>query len=468
MNNPTLKKGYKVYSDVLLTDMHSAGRSIGKIGNRNVYIDFGVPGEIVSIEVKRRQKPGRFVLGSIQKIHSKSRHRTEPFCKHFGTCGGCNWQHINYETQLEWKRNILINALSKYGIATPIIPDVLASPQTIYYRNKLEYSFSSHWCLNEKDESKCIQVLGFHLVNNPEKVIEIDECFLLNKQNNLICEEIKNFSLIHDYAYYNYQEKSGFLKSITFRTTSKNQIMVIVGFALDDQEGINKFLTFLQTHFSEFTSVYYYIFKDTEKKENNFKIKYFCGDQVIFEYIDDLKFQIGSSSFFQPNLNQAIEIYKKVKEFAQLKHSENVVDLYTGIGTIACYLSREANKVTGIEGSISAIEDANANAKINHIKNIEFITGDILKTFTQDFIKKRGKPDVIVLDPPRSGTLIEIKKTILASEPSRIIYISCNPVSLAWDLKQLTDKYKVVAIQPFDMFPHTHHLETVVLLSNKK
>jgi 23S rRNA (uracil1939-C5)-methyltransferase len=244
--------------------------------------------------------------------------------------------------------------------------------------------------------------------------------------------------------------------------------MIIVGFALEDRNLINKFLGFLQARFPEITSINYIVDITDEKNPSNFEVKHFSGDVLIHEYVDDLKFQISPLSFFQPNIEQAKRIYKKVKEFAQLNHNETVIDLYTGIGTIACYLSSEAKSIIGIEGSDSAIKDANSNARINTIQNIEFIKGDILETFNRDFIKKHGSPDVIIIDPPRSGTLIEIKKTILFSEPSRIIYVSCNPVSLAWDLKQLTEKYEVVAIQPFDMFPHTHHFETIVLLSIKK
>jgi len=468
MSDQILKKGYKYYNDVLLTELHSAGRSIGKIGNRNVYLDFGIPGETVSIEVKRRQKAGKFTIGSIQNIKLKSPYRIEPFCKHYGVCGGCDWQHLSYEAQLKWKKSILLKALLKYEIKTPDIRGVVPSPKTIFYRNKLEYSFSSDYWQGEKMVLTNSQVLGFHLVNHPDKVIDIAECFLQSQLNKVICEEIRKYALIHNIAYYNIQDKSGFLKNITIRTTSLNQIMIIVGFALEDRYLINKFLDFLQARFPELTSINYFVDIRDEKHPSNFEVKHFSGDTIIHEYIDDLKFQISPLSFFQPNFEQAKYIYTKVKEFAQLNHKETVIDLYTGIGTIACYLSREAKSIIGIEGSDSAIKDANVNARINKIQNIEFIKGDILETFNRDFIKQHGRPDVIVLDPPRSGTLIEIKKTILFSEPSRIIYVSCNPVSLAWDLKQLTEKYEVVAIQPFDMFPHTHHFETVVLLSIKK
>jgi len=468
MNNLPIKKGFKYYNDVPLNEMHSAGRAIGKTGNRNIYVDFGIPGENANIEVAKHQKNGRFVKGTIHSLNSISPFRVVPFCKHSGNCGGCNWQHIDYKVQLELKKSILLKALSKYEIKTPTVHNVVPSPLTLFYRNKLEYSFSSQNESRSKNDSKNLNVLGFHQLNHPGKVVDIEECYLHSSSDNVICEEIRKFALINNYAYYNYKDNSGLLKNIIIRTSLKKQVMVIIGFANNKLNLINAFLTFLNTRFPEISSLNYYISNCREEKEIDIEVRNFSGEKVIYENIEDLKFQISPFSFYQPNPLQAINIYSKIREYAQLRQNEIVYDLYTGIGTIACYLSRDADKVIGIEGSASAINDANYNAKLNNIQNIEFITGDILETFNQDFLNNHCKPDVIILDPPRSGTLIEIKKTILLAKPSRIIYVSCNPVSLAWDLKQLTEKYNVTTIQPFDMFPHTHHLETVVLLTIKK
>jgi 23S rRNA (uracil1939-C5)-methyltransferase len=467
MDNQSPKKGYKYYPDVLLTEMHSGGRTISKIGNHNIYTHFGIPGEKADIEVKKHQKNGRYIIGSILNINKKSPDRVQPFCKHFGQCGGCNWQHINYEAQLKLKQEILVKALSKYGINTPPISLPIPSPLKTFYRNKLEYKFSGY-SLNNKDNNTDTNILGFHPFNHPEQLVDIEECFLNSALINVICEDIRKFSYENNYAYYNFKNKSGLLTNIIFRSTLKKQLMIIVGFAMNNPDAINKFLSFLRSRFQEISSLFYFVVNDQNTKESNFNAIHFSGENLMNEYIEEFKFQISPFSFFQPNPFQAINIYRTIKEYAQLKGTEIVYDLYTGIGTIAIYLSKQAYKITGIEGALSSIEDARKNAAINNIKNTTFIKGDILETFTFEFVGKHGKPDLIILDPPRSGTLVEIKKTILLAEPAKIIYVSCNPVSLAWDLKQLVEKYDVAGIQPFDMFPHTNHLETLVLLTLRK
>ncbi len=317
-----IKKGIKTYNNIQLIDIHSAGRSIGKIGNRNVYVDNGIPGEILNIDIAKRQKNGGFILGKIQNINSSSFQRVMPFCKHFGKCGGCNWQHFNYEAQLEWKRTILINALSKYEVKTPVIPNLIPSPLKYYFRNKLEYAFSSNGWYEEtesnKDDSIKFQVLGFHPINRPDQVLEIKECFLQSEQNNIICEEIKKFTLLNGYAYYNYIDKSGLLKSICFRTSISGDLMVIIGFAAENKRHRNDLLIFLQTRFPEITSLNYFIYNNEDKKRNNYEVVHFSGKKKLDENFEDFHFQISPMSFFQPNKAQAVNIYIKVKEFAQL------------------------------------------------------------------------------------------------------------------------------------------------------
>jgi 23S rRNA (uracil1939-C5)-methyltransferase len=362
---------------------------------------------------------------------------------------------------------ILINALKKYKIVSPEIPEVLPSPQLIYYRNKIEYAFSAYGFSNENNSEDIKPVLGFHPINRPEQVLEIEECYLQKQPSRDICESLHQFAMQHGYKYYNAIDNTGFLKSLTIRTSTTGDLMAIICFSKDYETPRDKILDFLKHHFPEITSLYYSIQNIGAKGFRDDLYFHYSGNSTITEKIDEVKFQISSGSFFQLNPFQAVNLYRKIKEFARLDSNEFAYDLYTGTGSIACYLAKDAGRIMGIEGSACAIADAKINAEINGFYNLEFLTGDILETFKPEFIARHGKPDVIILDPPRSGTLIEIKKTILHAAPSRIVYVSCNPVSLAWDLKQLCENYHIVAIQPFDMFPHTHHLETVVLLEPK-
>jgi 23S rRNA (uracil1939-C5)-methyltransferase len=309
--------------------------------------------------------------------------------------------------------------------------------------------------------------LGFHPINSPDQVLEIKDCYLQRQPSRAICESLHQFAMQHGYKYYNATDNSGFLKSLTIRTSTTGDVMVIIGFSKDDETLRDEILNFIIYKFPEISSIYYYFQNIGTRGFHDDEFFHFSGNLKINEKIDGLQFQVSAGSFFQPNPFQVVNIYREIKEFARLNSNEFAYDLYTGTGSIACYLAKDAGRIMGIEGSACAIVDAKINAEINGFYNLEFLTGDILETFKPGFVARHGKPNVIILDPPRSGTLIEIKKTILQAAPSRIVYVSCNPVSLAWDLKQLCEKYQITAIQPFDMFPHTHHLETVVLLELK-
>jgi 23S rRNA (uracil1939-C5)-methyltransferase len=467
MEHLPVKKGIKVFQDIELLDVHSGGKTIAKAGNRNIYVDQGIPGEIVELEVKKRQKQGTFTVGSISKIIKKSGDRVGPFCAHSGICGGCNWQHIKYEAQLGLKRKILVRALEKYEIQTPVVPEVIFSPYLKYYRNKLDFAFSGYgWQLIEAGNEKHVAqqpAIGFHPANQPNEVFDVTECFLQHQRSIEMVHAFKKYATEAGYSFYNFYEKTGLLHHLTIRTTARGDIMVIVGFNENDNEKQTHILKFFQHRFPEITSLYAY----ENVNADTGQLIHISGKRNIQENIGTLTFQVGPLSFFQPNPLQAVNLYQKIREYAILTGKEFIYDLYTGAGTIACYLSDSAAHITGIEGNAHAVNDAVENAKLNNLNNLEFITGDILETFKPDFVSKQGMPDVIILDPPRSGTLTEIKKTMLWANPGKIIYISCNPISLAWDLKQLTEKYEVTAIQPFDMFPHTHHVETVVLMERK-
>jgi len=457
----------KIYSNLTITEMHNAGRAIAKQGNQILYIDFGIPGEIVDISAQKSKFD--YMVGQIKNIKQASPNRVKPICRHFGFCGGCNWQHMSYEEQLKQKREILINALKKYQIKTPAIPAVIPSEKTTFYRNKLEYAFSaSRWYFPH--EGKIMNpydrlALGFHLIDEPNKIIDIKECWLQAEPSRKICRVVKEIAWNQKISFYNPREKQGYLRSMTIRTSSTGEVMLIFGIMGQDTSIIEKLIKQLIDEVPNITSVYFGIIPSHDKGISDAKLELYQGlKEFITEKIEDITFRISPKSFFQPNVEQAAIIYNKILQYAAFSGTETVFDLYSGVGTIACFIAKHVNKVIAMDGLPEAIEDAKINAAINNISNISFFAGDILHSFTIKFLKKHGLPEVVILDPPRSGTLIEIKKTIIQAEPKKIIYVSCNPVSLAYDLKQFTEKYKVTAIQPFDMFPHTHQLETVVLL----
>ncbi len=443
-----------VKGPVKLVQIHSSGRCMAIHDEKNVFMDNGIPGEEVLFTTQRR-KLG-FRTGSIARILLPSKFRIYPYCIHSKECGGCPWQHIEYSNQLTLKSEILVNALKKYNIPFTDIPKVIPSPMLHFYRHRMEYSFSAP------------DILGFHSSEDSKSVNDILECYLQPRMSRAICEFIKAYSYSRSVEYYDAQADSGFLRSLSIRINKDGQIMLVLGLHRDDPGLREKLMTDLMKKFKQIVSLNYTVHLSPRHSQLHGEICTFKGTQpYIMETSGEFKFRIHASSFFQPNVAQAGNIFQTIREWAQAGKNDKVVDLYTGVGTIAHYLAKDAGHVTGIEGSAQAIEDARANAEMNNLKNTHFIQGDILKTFTTGFLRENGSPDLIVLDPPRSGTLIEIKKTINASGARKVIYLSCNPVSLAFDLKQLTEVYHITRIQPFDMLPHTHHLETVVMLERK-
>jgi 23S rRNA (uracil1939-C5)-methyltransferase len=436
--------------------MHSSGKVTAEIGGKNFYLNGGIPGEEIRFVSGKRKGKAGFRNGEITEIVEASPFRTEPFCRHHDSCNGCNWQHIDYPHQLELKRRILLQALEKYGIEVPLIPAVIPSPSVTRYRHRTEYAFAAR-----------NNAFGFHNGEAGE-VSDITECHLQPEPSGSICRFVRKYIRIENPGLYDHGQKTGFLRSFSMRISSTGEIVVIAGFGEDDPFKRNSFLHSLQSNFPAITSLNWTIHESPRHSQLQGTIHTFGNNVPYFlEKSGNLDFRVHAISFYQPNAAQATSIFSTVREWADLKGNELVYDLYTGVGTIALYLARSAKKVIGIEGSAQAIDDATENACINGIDNAEFLTGDILETFRPEFVEKHGIPDVIVLDPPRSGTLIEIKKTINGSGAAKVIYLSCNPVSLAFDLKQLTEVYEVTKIQPFDMLPHTHHLETLVLMSKK-
>lgn len=436
---------------VTLDSIHSSGKCLAMTQGKNVFLDYGIPGEEVMF-ITHRRKQG-FRSGSVTNVISPSPCRIPPFCLHHDTCGGCPWQHIEYDHQLRLKHDILTAALKKYEIEVPEVPLVIPSPRLHFYRHRVEYAFSAP------------DLLGFHNSNDSSKIQHISECYLQPRISRAICDFIIDFSEEHRLELYDSRNNSGFLRSLSIRINMQGEILVVIGLHDDIPEYSDLLLHNLKNKFSQIVSVNHTVHLSPSHSQMQGEIVPACGTlPYIYEKAGEFIFRVHASAFFQPNAWQAENIFSTIREWAGLSGTENVVDLYSGVGTISQFLAGKAAHVLGIEGSAQAVEDAKASALLNNTANTEFIQGDILKTFTPEFLSKREKPDVIVLDPPRSGTLIEIKKTINQSGASKVIYLSCNPVSLAFDLKQLTEAYRVTRIQPFDMIPHTHHLETLVML----
>jgi 23S rRNA (uracil1939-C5)-methyltransferase len=450
---------------VMLDEIHSSGRSIANLEGKKIYIDLGIPGEEVTY-LGERNRQG-FRAGRVIECSKPSPHRTEPFCIHFGQCGGCTWQHIDYSYQLKLKHRILTNALVKYEIPVPVVPPVIPSPDIRYFRHRMEYTFASHAENNIRtgDFGSPTPALGFHKLGEPAQIIDIRECYLQQQPSRSICDFLKSYALEQDLEFYNHQNKTGFLRSLSIRIGRSGDAMVVIGFSEDKPVERENLFRRLMHEFPDIVSLNWTIhLSHAHSQLQGEIIPYGNTEPYLYKMIGGNRFRVHATSFFQPNARQAENIFLMIQEWANLTGSGIVYDLYSGVGCIAIFLADGAEHVTGIEGSPKAVEDAKVNADTNDIDNVDFFVGDILETFKPQFIAEHGKPNLIVLDPPRSGTLIEIKKNIIASGAERVIYLSCNPVSLAFDLKQLKEVYKVARIQPFDMLPHSHHLETLVML----
>ena len=449
-----------------LVNMHSSGKAVAIHEDKNFYLDYGIPGEEVTFFSQRRKQG--FRSGEVSEVLAPSPYRTKSFCKHERQCSGCPWQHIKYEQQLALKREILCQALIKYNIHCPEVPAVIPAPELLHYRHRVEYTFASHGydATGQPVQRDCI---GYHKYGEPGHIFDVEECYIQQQPSRSVVEFIKSFAGQQHWDFYDHRQKTGYLRSLSIRINLSGEVMILAGLTEPRPADAEKLMEALKGAFPEIVSLNHTVHLSPSHSQLQGEIiSYRDSRPYIFETLGNFKFRIHASSFFQPNTRQAESIFETIRTWAELKGTERVYDLYTGIGTIALYLAAGAKHITGIEGSAKAIEDARENAALNAIPNAEFMVGDILETFNTEFLKKHGKPGLIVLDPPRSGTLIEIKKTINNSGAQKVIYLSCNPVSLAFDLKQLTEEYKVTKIQPFDMLPQTQHLETLVLLERLK
>lgn len=437
-----------------------------------VFTEFAVPGDVVDIRVYKKKK--NYMEGAVARIVKPSEHRLEPFCRHFGVCGGCRWQPLPYPMQLQAKQQQVWDQLVRIGhLEIPEISPILPSDKIEYYRNKLEFSFSSkRWILSGEDPADIPERdrcgLGFHVGKFFDKVLDISDCHLQGEPSNAIRNFIKAYALEHGLEFYDIRENHGFLRNMFIRTTTDGQVMLILIFAREDEPVRKAMLDAIAGAFPQITSLYYVINTKLNDSISDQQCILYRGEDSIYETMEGLSFRIGPKSFYQTNSPQAYKLYSVAREFAGLSGSETVYDLYTGTGTIAQFVSGKASKVIGIEYVPEAIEDAKDNARRNGITNCSFFAGDMKDILTPAFISQHGRPDVIILDPPRAGIHPDVAKVILDAQPQRIVYVSCNPASQARDLAILCQKYEITAVQPVDMFPHTQHVENVCALKLKQ
>ncbi|MFV0398204.1 MAG: 23S rRNA (uracil(1939)-C(5))-methyltransferase RlmD [Bacteroidales bacterium] len=458
---------HPLLENVTISDVAAEGKAIARINDMVVFVPFGAPGDVVDIQLTKKKK--NYGEGRIVRYHSLSDKRCDTFCEHFGVCGGCKWQHLPYPVQLSFKQQQVVDNLSRIGkVDLPPISPIMGSDKTIYYRNKLEFTFSNKkWLTREeldKTDDQCRNGVGFHIPGMFDKVLDIHTCWLQEDVSNRVRNAVRSFCLEHRYPFFDLREQSGFMRTLVIRTTSTGQLMVIVVFFEEREEERIALLNYLREQFPEITSLLYIINTKCNDTITDQEVITFAGSDYIEEEMEGLTFRIGPKSFYQTNSEQAYNLYKITREFAELAGNELVYDLYTGTGTIANFVARQCRQVIGIEYVPEAIEDAKVNARLNNLSNTLFYAGDMKDILTREFVEQHGAPDVIITDPPRAGMHDDVIDCILSASPRRIVYVSCNPATQARDLSLLDSKYKVTKVQPVDMFPHTHHVENVVLL----
>ncbi|WP_294633135.1 23S rRNA (uracil(1939)-C(5))-methyltransferase RlmD [uncultured Bacteroides sp.] len=465
------RKELPLLEKVTITDVAAEGKAIAKVDDLVIFVPYVVPGDIVDLQIKRKKH--HYAEAVAVKFHEYSSERAVAFCQHYGVCGGCKWQILPYTEQIRYKQKQVTDNLTRIGkIELPEISPILGSEKTQFYRNKLEYTFSNkRWLTEEevKQEVKYDQMnaVGFHIPDAFDKVLAIEKCWLQDDISNRIRNAVRDYAYEHNYSFINLRTQEGMLRNMIIRTSSTGELMVILIAKIEaDGEMVlfKELLQYVADTFPEITSLLYIINNKQNDTITDLDVYTFKGKDHIFEEMEGLRFKVGPKSFYQTNSGQAYNLYKVARNFARLTGKELVYDLYTGTGTIANFVSKQARQVIGIEYVPEAIEDAKVNAEINGIKNTLFFAGDMKDMLTQDFINQYGRPDVIITDPPRAGMHQDVVDVILFAEPKRIVYVSCNPATQARDLQLLDIKYKVTAVQPVDMFPHTHHVENVVLL----
>ncbi len=469
-----MKKGDKL-DNITIETMAAEGKCIAKYEGLVIFIQGGAPGDIVEIELTKIKSS--FLEGRVTKIQTLSPHRAQPFCTHFGLCGGCSWQHINYDTQLQYKQQQVIDNLERLGgLKLPAIRPIVASAKTDHYRNKLDYTFTANRWLTKEELAKAMEEsryevgLGYHLPGAFDRVFDVAECHLQSDPSDALRLLVKKVAVENNIPFFDLRRQTGFLRTLTIRSSNTNEVMVILQVTSDKMEWTEIILKSIADHFPGVTSLNYII---NNKRNDTFAdLDVICwkGNSYITEKMPasdgskTLEFRVGPKSFYQTNSDQAYELYKVAAQLADLKGDDLVYDLYTGTGTIANFVASQSKMVVGLEYVAAAIEDAKANSKLNNIHNTEFFAGDMKDLLTEVFLAQHGRPDVVITDPPRAGMHEDVCHMLRKALPKRIVYVSCNPATQARDLKILSEKYTINAVQPVDMFPHTVHVENVVRL----
>lgn len=468
------KKSLPVLENITITDYAAEGKALARVNELVVFVPFAVPGDVVDLQVRRKKHS--YCEAEIIRFIKYSERRVKPFCQHFGICGGCKWQNIPYDEQLRMKQKQVYDQLTRIGkVNLPEFNQILGSVKTQGYRNKLEFGCSNRrWLTQEEIASGSdftqMNAVGFHITGAFDKILPIEKCWLMDDLQNKIRNAIRDYAYEHDIVFYDIRRQCGLLRDIMVRNSDTGEWMVLIQFHYekDEDEVIAKnLLQHIADGFPEITSLLYVNNQKGNDTFNDLNVEVFKGNDYIYETMDGLTFKVGAKSFYQTNTKQAYHLYSVVRDFANLTGNELVYDLYTGTGTIANFVSRYAKRVIGIEYVPEAIEDAKINSEINNISNTLFFAGDMKDILTESFISENGTPDIIITDPPRAGMHPDVVQTIIKTAPKRIVYVSCNPATQARDLSLLDNLYEVVAVQPVDMFPHTPHVENVVLLNRR-
>jgi len=463
------KKNLPILENIEITGIAAEGKALTRVDDMVVFVPYCVPGDIVDLQVTRKKHS--FMEAKVLRMIRPSEHRCEAVCKHYGTCGGCKWQILPYEEQLKWKQQQVMDNLTRIGkVELPEISPIIGSQHVYQYRNKLEFTFADHQWLTTEEMKQGVPFtpgLGFHIPNCFDKVLNIDECHLMPEINNRIRNTIRQWAVAHDMTFYNERSHQGQLRNMMIRTNQQGEVMLILIFGEPLTDTGKELLEYIHGQFPEIVSLMYCINMKMNDTIGDQDVLCYYGQDHVVEKMEDLHFKVGPKSFYQTNTEQAYELYKVAREAAGLTGNELVYDLYTGTGTIAQFVAKQAKQVIGIEYVPEAIEDAKENARFNHLDNTLFFAGDMKDILNEDFISHYGRPDVIITDPPRAGMHEDVVNVILKAEPQRIVYVSCNPATQARDLNLLDAKYKVTLVQPVDMFPHTQHVENVVKLERK-
>lgn len=469
------KKQLPILENITITDIAAEGKSIARVNDMVVFVPWAVPGDIVNLQVTRKKHS--YCEATIIDFIEKSPLRITPKCNHFGICGGCKWQNLPYEEQIKAKEKQVFDQLSRIGkVELPKFNTILGSVKEYEYRNKLEFGFSNKRWLTKEEINNNLEIedrnaLGFHISGAFDKIYPIDKCVLMDPLQNDIRNTIRDYAIEKKLSFYDLKQQCGLLRDIVLRNSNTSEWMLIIQFRFDkegDEVKAEKLMAYIADKFPQITSLMYVNNQKCNDTFNDLEVITFKGNDHIFELMEDLRFKVGPKSFYQTNTEQAYHLYSIVRDFAGLTGKELVYDLYTGTGTIANFISKKAQKVIGIEYVPEAIEDAKINSQINGIDNTLFYAGDMKDILTEDFISEHGKPDVIITDPPRAGMHPDVVDVILKANPEKIVYVSCNPATQARDLQLMNENYIVKAVQPVDMFPHTPHVENIVLLEKRQ